>query len=147
MPGSLRFTSSSLSITWVGTDRSSATVSGFRSTSARRAFVSLRGLGFGSPRPMGLLLMMISFEDPGLASAGGQFRPQQIADVQFEGASQRFHVVYGNVPFTSLNRADVGAVQTCQLGQAFLADAPRKALCFEQPCEAKPCGFGGATGV
>jgi hypothetical protein len=90
---------------------------------------------------------MISLEGFGRASTGGQFRPQQITDVQFEGASQRFHVVHGNVPFASLNRADVGAVQTSQLGQPLLADAPRKALSFEQPCEAKPCGFGGATGV
>lgn len=90
---------------------------------------------------------MTSSEDLGLASAGGQFRLQQIADVQFESAGQRFHVVHGDVPFASFNRADVGAVQSCQLGQPFLADASRKALCLEQSCEAKPCGFGGETGV
>lgn len=125
MPRNLRFTSSSLSTTWVGTDRLSATVSVFRSTSVRRAFVSWLGLGSGSPRQKDLRLIMISPESFGRASTGGQFRPQQITDVQFERASQRFHVVHGDVPFASLNRADVGAVQTSQLGQPFLADAPR----------------------
>src|SRR6218665_2005216 len=67
---------------------------------------------------------------------------QKYSDVNTKSHSQPFHVVYGNVPFSALDRTDISSMQITKISKPLLRDAlaganlPQVARKSESGCHA-----------